>query len=132
MEKNIIFKGCRVINCEYKILDVEDFQGEDGTMSVGVKMGFNENDNSMVACALSIETNSFSGDEVRSVKVECIGSFVLEGFEGLKNADRAKIVRPVAISTIYPFLRTYVLNITNLDAQELPITLPIINLSKMK
>lgn len=132
MEKNIIFKGCRITNCEYKILDVEDFKGEDGEMSVGVKIGFNKDDDSIAACALSIETNSFSDDEVRSVNVECIGSFALEGFEELDDDERADIVRPIAMSTLYPFIRTYVLNITNLDAKESPIILPIVNLSKME
>lgn len=101
-------------------------------MSIGVKIGFGEDDDSLVMCILDIETASFSeDDEGRTVAIECVGNFTIKGFNSIDNKKRVEKIKPVAMSTLYPFIRTYVFNLTNLDAKEPPIILPIVNLANM-
>lgn len=133
-EKNIQFNGLRITNCEYNISNVEDKENikkedNDGELGINVNIALAKDNPTEVQCILKIKTKSKIKDIIKSVNLECVGYFKTTGLKDEK--DYAKILRHTAISTIYPYIRTYISSLTGLDFMYDEIVLPIINVSAL-
>ena len=136
MEKNIDFKGCRIIQSNYKIKKVEkDLEkNKDSELRINAKLGVGDVDTvTNLNCVVTVEVDSIQDQDIKEVTVSCEGFFDVYGFnKGHDVKEVIEMARTVAVSTMYPYIRTYISNLTGLDDFNEAITLPIINVAEME
>ena len=130
MEKNIDFKGCRIIQSNYKIKKVEkDLEkNKDSELRINAKLGVGDVDTvTNLNCVVTVEVDSIQDQDIKEVTVSCYGFN-----KGHDVKEVIEMARTVAVSTMYPYIRTYISNLTGLDDFNEAITLPIINVAEME
>lgn len=135
------FKGFKVQNVEYDLIDFENFENTDndeilekiknGQVNVDISARvFDDQESDFSHIDVNVNTTDKLVDEVRRVSITITGAFKINAPE-LDDNDREELLKINGTAILLPYCRNYLSNLTGFDTTYSQLLMPPFNVTTL-